>query len=768
MRRRVLAGICIVSVIFSLCMYWCSNQAGMSTVKPLLISAAIMAILIMTVFFYRSKTNLFKEISRDCKKREEENASVLEQKKQDFLVRLNFEKAASIISSRFIGLSDMDTAINESLKDMGEISKADRSYLFIINKQRDRISNTHEWCREGAVSYMDRLQDLPLTGFPWWKERLYNTKIIDIPDVSMLPEEASAEKRLLESQGIKSLLVLPVYISGRISGFIGFDNIMEFGEWGQNAHRLLEICSQIIGTALERRKARMELAESEEKYRLLFIHAPLGIFHYNIDYQITDTNERLARELGSTRKDLIGLNVLKVKDKRIMQCLRAPIEKGMSDNYRGGYAATRLGKDWEVSIRTAPFFGRDGQITGAIGMVENTTMLHKEQLKKRQLEKRLHQAQKMEAIGTMAGGIAHDFNNLLMGIQGNASLILKDMDKDSPFYERLIHINRHVNKGEKLTRQMLGFAREGKYETKSTDMNNLLAQSLALFGRTKKEILIQEDFEQDLWGVDCDRGQIEQVLLNLYVNAWQAMPEGGLLSVGTKNVIIERNSTAYPQAAPGKYIRIDISDTGKGMDKETIKRIFEPFFTTKEVGKGSGMGLASAFGIIQNHSGMINCQSIEDAGTTFIIHLPANDKTTMPLEPDDSQKVNTLPHTENKTILVVDDEELILMVAGDMLDSMGYKVLRASSGQEAVAILKGHKKEIAIVVLDMIMPGMSGTQTYQALKEISPDLKCILSSGYSKNEQAEAIMEQGCNGFIQKPFDLERLSAALKNALDET
>jgi CheY-like chemotaxis protein len=368
----------------------------------------------------------------------------------------------------------------------------------------------------------------------------------------------------------------------------------------------------------------------------------------------------------------------------------------------------------------------------------------------------------MEAIGTLAGGIAHDFNNLLMGIQGRASLMLMDIDSIHPNYVHFKEIEDIVKRGADLTKQLLGFARGGKYEVKPTDMNDLISKSSDMFARTKKEISVYGKYQEGIWTVEADKGQIEQVLLNLYVNAWQAMPGGGELYLRTENITLDESYVKPFHVKPGRYVKISITDTGAGMDKATRQRIFEPFFTTKEMGRGTGLGLASAYGIIKNHEGVINVYSEQGKGTTFSIYLPASDKEVI-----EEKEVfgELLKGTE--TVLFVDDEEMIREVGGALLRQLGYKVLSAGNGKEAVEVYSNNKDKIDIVILDMIMPEMGGGKAYDKMKEINPDIKVLLSSGYSVNGDATKILKRGCDGFIQKPFNMKQLSKSIREILDK-
>lgn len=419
-----------------------------------------------------------------------------------------------------------------------------------------------------------------------------------------------------------------------------------------------------------------------------------------------------------------------------------------------------LNRKWYINFDQAIKW-IDGQLVRLQIAVDITKIkqLEREQLEK---EQQLLQSQKMEAIGTLAGGIAHDFNNLLMGIQGRTSLMLHEIDSMHPHFEHLKGVEDYIKSATDLTKQLLGFARGGKYEVKPTDLNELITSSTVLFGRTKKEISIHRKMQVDLWTVEVDQRQIEQVALNLYVNAWHSMPGGGKLFLETKNVMLDDDFVKPFELGPGKYVEISVTDTGVGMDQATQKRIFDPFFTTKEMGRGTGLGLASAYGIIKNHSGIINVFSEKGKGASFNIYLPASEKEVV----KDKKLAKEILKGEG-TILLVDDEDMIIDVGKELLKKMGYKVLVTKSGKAAVELYEANKDEIDIVILDMIMPNMGGGDTYDKLKEVDSDIKVLLSSGYSVDGQATEILERGCNGFIQKPFNMIDLSQKIRKILDK-
>ena len=379
---------------------------------------------------------------------------------------------------------------------------------------------------------------------------------------------------------------------------------------------------------------------------------------------------------------------------------------------------------------------------------------------KKKLEMQLHRAQRMESLGTLAGGIAHNFNNLLQGIQGNASLVLMDIDSNHPHYDNIKDIDKLIKSGSKLTKQLLGYAREGRYEVKAINLNQLVKETSGTFGITKKEITVHRELAENLFRIEGDWGQIEQILLNLYVNAADAMPGGGDLFLKTMNVTDKDMTSKDYKAKSGNYVLLTVRDRGVGMEKKTMERIFEPFFTTKGLAKGTGLGLASVYGIIKAHGGYIDVDSEKKHGTTFSIYLPASEKVLAEEKefPDDIVK-------GKETVLLVDDEETVLDVGVKMLENLGYTVLEAKGGSEAVEVYNEKKDGVDMVILDMIMPEMSGEKTYDKIKEINSKVKVLLSSGYSIEGQAEEILKRGCDGFIQKPFSVRELSGKIREVL---
>jgi len=534
--------------------------------------------------------------------------------------------------------------------------------------------------------------------------------------------------------------------------------------------RILVLClfaifgSHVQYTLAKRRQADVALRESEEKYRTILESIEEGYFETDLEGKLTFFNTPFCKILGYSPDQLRGMNTRQYTTAETAERMDRMTERlrdnGMPENATD-YDVIRPDGDkvmleLSYSLRKDP----DGRPIGFRGVLRDVSERKKAEEEKHKLEIQLQQAQKMESIGTLAGGIAHDFNNILMGIQGNASLMLLKISSEHPNYEKIKNIEQYVQNGTALTKQLLGFARRGKYLVKATDLNEIIEKSSSLFARTRKEIRVHSNLFESIWSAEVDRGQIEQVLLNLYVNAWQAMPDGGDLYLNTENIILDGSYVKPYKVVPGRYVKISVTDTGVGIDKETQKRIFEPFFTTKEMGRGTGLGLASVYGIIKSHGGYINVYSELDQGTTFTIYLPASGKEAV-----EDEAVSTDIIKGTGTILLIDDEKMIIEVGRELLQELGYTVIPVMGGQAAIDAFKKNHDKIDLIIMDMIMPGMSGSETFDHLKEINPEAKILLSSGYSIDGQASKILRRGCDGFLQKPFNMNQLAEKIRKII---
>ncbi|MFH0998150.1 MAG: PAS domain S-box protein [Pseudomonadota bacterium] len=510
----------------------------------------------------------------------------------------------------------------------------------------------------------------------------------------------------------------------------------------------------------ERRQAEQLLYESEARFKALH-NASFGGIAIHEKGIILECNQGLSEMTGYSLTELIGMDGLLL----IAEKSRSVVLNNILSGHEKPYEVIGLRKNGEefpirIEARNIPYKGRSVRTTEFRDITES----RRAEEEKTKLENQLQQAQKFEAIGTLAGGVAHDFNNLLMGIQGRTSLLSLGVADSHPNQEHIQAIEEYIRSASNLTKQLLGLAHGGKYEVTPIDINELVLGSSAMFGRTKKEIKIHTKCQELPLVVEADRGQIEQVLLNMYINAWQAMPPGGGdLYIETNIINLDEAFCEPYQTDPGRYIKVSITDTGSGMDEATRQRIFDPFFTTKDKSRGTGMGLASAYGIIKNHGGMITVYSELGHGATFNIYLPESDKEAHRKRlPTEGGLIKG-----KATILLVDDEELISFVGKAMLENLGYRVIVSMNGQEAIDAIKNMGSEIDLVILDMIMPGMDGSMTFDRLQEIKPGMLVLLSSGYSINGQADKIMRRGCNDFIQKPYSISELSIKVNNLLSD-
>lgn len=511
----------------------------------------------------------------------------------------------------------------------------------------------------------------------------------------------------------------------------------------------------------ERKQAEEALRKAEEEKTIILETMSELVVYVDTNLKILWVNRAAAESVGLTADALVGSYCYKEWFQRSEPCSYCPAQNILETGQpQEGETYSPDGRVWH--FRGYPVKDGNGEIVAIVEVLQDVTEHKRMEEEKKKLEAQLQQAQKMEAIGTLAGGIAHDFNNLLMGIQGNISLMLLDIDPAHPHYKRMESITKQVQSGAKLTQQLLGYARKGRYEVKPLNLNELVKESSEAFGRTRKEITIHRELAEDLSAVEADRTQIEQVLWNLYVNAADAMPGGGDLILKTMNAAHEDMKRNLRDPTPGHYVRLTVTDTGTGMDKKTMGRIFDPFFTTKELGRGTGLGLASAYGIINGHGGYIDVDSEKGAGTTFSIYLPVSEKKAQRTAKAAKQFVKG-----TGTVLLVDDEEVILEVGRELLKVMGYRALIARDGKEAIDVYRDNRDDIDIVVLDIVMPNMGGGEAYDRMKEINPNIKVLLSSGYSIEGQATEILERGCDGFIQKPFNIKALSHKIREILEK-
>jgi two-component system cell cycle sensor histidine kinase/response regulator CckA len=524
----------------------------------------------------------------------------------------------------------------------------------------------------------------------------------------------------------------------------------------------------VIEDITDRKMAEEALRTSEEKYRQLVNHAPAGI--YEVDLKSANflaVNEVMCELTGYSRQELLSMkcyDVLTDASKRLFfERLKTALKGGTISESAEFQVRKKNGAELWTVINTR-YHREFGKPRWATVVAHDISELKRAEEEKRQLQYELYRAQKMEAIGTLAGGVAHDFNNLLMGIQGHVSLMTSKTDYMHPHFNHLLAIENYIKSAADLTTKLLGFAQGGKFERKVIDLGDLARDQIQIFGQTRKNIRIHEDYQSGVWNVEVDPVQIKQVLLNLIVNALQAMPDGGDLTLRTQNVVLDDETARQAQAKPGKYVKLSVADTGVGMDKTTMQRVFEPFFTTKKLGtqKGIGLGLASAYGIIKNHNGLISVHSELGKGSTFTVFLPASQT---PLRPERQSPRYGARMTG--TILAIEEEPEVRNILEDMLKRLGFNVLKAKDAKQALDMCRGASAAIDLAILDGNMSPALITAVLKELRKTNPDVKSLISSAGSLSEQQKKIASERAAGVLPKPFSLMQLSANLREVLDQ-
>lgn len=515
----------------------------------------------------------------------------------------------------------------------------------------------------------------------------------------------------------------------------------------------------------ERKLVDKKLRESEEKYRLIFNNAPLGIFHYDKEGVITSCNKEFIRIIGSSREQLIGLNMLNLPDGEIKEAVKKSLS-GEPVYYEGEYHSVTAGNITPARVLFAPVITKTGKITGGVGIGEDITERKKAEKEREKLREQLLQSQKIESVGRLAGGVAHDYNNMLAVILGRAEMLLAKMEPDNPYRSSVEAIMRAGKRSADLTRQLLAFARKQTIQPKVLNLNHTIEDMLKMLRR-----LIGENIDliwkpgETLWLVKMDPVQIDQILANLCVNARDAIKTTGNLTIETENRTIDKTyCDLHTEAVPGDFVMLAVSDDGSGMGEETCAHVFEPFFTTKAVGKGTGLGLATTYGIVKQNKGFINVYSEVDKGTTFRIYLP---KHTGPPSREIENTAAEIPQGKGQKVLLVEDEGTLLEMAKVMLQELGYQVQAAAIPAEALSYCLNNDCWPDLLITDVVMPGMSGKQLADEITKQCRGVKVLFMSGYTANAIAhQGILDKG-TAFIQKPFTLGEIGQKLKEVLDK-
>jgi PAS domain S-box-containing protein len=513
----------------------------------------------------------------------------------------------------------------------------------------------------------------------------------------------------------------------------------------------------------ERKRAEESLQESELRFRSLYENATIGIYRSTPDGSILLANPALVKMLGYTSFQKLAERNLEI-DGFEPSCQRKEfLDKIERDGEVKGYDSKWILQDGRTvfvleSVRAI----RDaqGKTLYYDGTVEDIT-------DRKQLEEGLRQMQKLEGLGTLAGGIAHDFNNILGIILAYITSTIRFKDDAEKLDLAVDTIVKAVERGKTLVQQILTFARRTETEFRPVNVNDIVKEIMVMIFETFPKILTYaQNIDQGVSYINADRSQLHQLLLNLCVNARDAMPKGGLLTINTQMVSGASLLRQHPGAVESSYVCIEVSDTGEGMAPEISRRIFEPFFTTKELGKGTGLGLAVVFGVIQTHKGFIDVESELGKGTTFSIYLPAPQIAEPIIEKKDEATLEETPGG-TETLLVVEDEEMLMMTLQMLLVEKGYKVLSAEDGLTAVNIYKERRNEIALVLTDLGLPKMTGMEECAQIKKLNPSARVIIATGYLDSGMKSEFLKTGIQHFLFKPYDLKKVLKEIREVLDE-
>ena len=528
---------------------------------------------------------------------------------------------------------------------------------------------------------------------------------------------------------------------------------------------------RLFGTAqdiTDRKRAEMGLKDQLSFIGSLIEAIPAPIFYKDIDHVYLGCNQTFAEFVGRSKEDIIGKSVFEVAPTDLAEVYRAQdaaLFNNPSSQVYESLVESRDGSKRDVIFHKAVFRDASGAVAGLIGAILDITERKKAEEERENLRRQLSQAQKMEALGTLTGGIAHDFNNLLTIINGYTELMLTEMTEDDPLYPDLQKIFETGQKGADLVRRLLALSREGKGNPKPLNLNEVVEQSVAPMKRTfPKMIEIDTSLDKELSMVNADASQIEQVLMNICVNAKDAMPNGGRIGISTKNIQVDgEHQRERLEAKTGPHVLMEISDTGSGISAEIIERVFEPFFTTKgwDFRKGTGLGLPVAKGIVEQHGGWIACRSEEGTGTTFSVYLPSIGE-----ESDLSEQKIEEPSPTGKKILLVDDEEFVRDLGRRILERSDQSVVTASSCKEALEIYAREGEDIGLVILDLMMPQMGGEECLYELVRMNPAVKVIISTGHHVSHPERQSLSKVVKRFVNKPFGVEHLKEAVRAVLE--
>ncbi len=680
-------------------------------------------------------------------------ADVTERNRSAEQLRLNEARLQSLYNIsqyKADSLQDfLDFALNEAIRLTG--SKV--GYIYHYDEE-GRVFELNTWSKEVMkqceVFKPETLYDLDKTGI--WGEAVRRRRPIVVNDFkSPNPLKRGYPEGHVE---LNNFMTIPVLVGEKIVAVVGAAN--KDSPYDESDVRQLSLLMDSVWRISEGRRSELV----QRRLATALEHAAEGVVITDVNGVIQYVNPSLETMTGYKREELIGTNPRLLKSGEQSSAFYEELWETITSGriWMGRFVNKRKDDTLYTEEATiSPVRDATGTITNFVGMKRDIS----DHLA---LSKQLIHAQKMEAMGTLAGGIAHDVNNLLQIVLGQSDMLLQRGALDTKSRESVKAIGKAARNGAELVKRILMFGRKAEPEMRPINLSDEVRRVRELLRRTIPRMIgIEFSLQENLRVIHADSSQLEQILLNLAVNATDAMPDGGRLVFETRNTTIrEEYCQTHAEVKPGKYVMLSVSDNGKGIETQALDRIFEPFFTTKQVGQGTGLGLSMVFGIVKNHGGHINCYSEVGIGTTFKIYFPVAE-TELPAAVEDTVE---MPAGGTETLLLVDDEEAVRTLGAEMLELAGYIVLTAENGREALHVYDRNKDQISLVILDLVMPEMSGKTCIEELLKMDPEVKILIASGYSANGPTKDALQNGAAGFIGKPFDLKEILLAVRKSID--
>ena len=741
-------------------------------ITPWAVFSLFFALLTLTFSFYSSRLE-----KNDLLKTIETQGDAAKGHLDEMNIRYNNALLIQEIGQATSTILDIDKLIITVVSLMKKRLDFDRGMIMLANKKKTRLvyaagygyeKEQEEFLRETKF-HLDNPESKGVFVLAFKEQNPFLINDIDENGKGFSKRSLDLGKQM----GVKSLICVPIIYEKESLGILTIDNINSKRSLTRTDMSLLiGVASQTAVNIVEAISFQ-KLQESEKKYRDLVENANSIILRRDISGNITFFNEFAQKFFGYAEDEILGRNVLgtilpdtestKLNVENLSSILRQDPEKQIVSE-----DVNTLGSGGSVWVAWTykPIFGNDGQLTEILCIGNDITELKLAAKEKKTLEAQLQGAQKMEAIGTLAGGIAHDFNNILQAIIGYTQIILMGKESGDPDHEKLEAIESSAQRASELTKRLLIFGRKVESQLRPVDLNQEVVQVSKMLERTiPKMINIELQMAENLKVISADPVQIEQIMMNMGVNARDAMPDGGELVFETKNVSLDNEYCKnHLGCSPGEYVLLNVSDTGHGMDKDLQEHIFEPFFTTKETGKGTGLGLAMVYGIVKSHGGYITCMSEPGEGTAFSIYFPIIESE---IDSRVSKEAEAPIKGGTETILLVDDEESIRQLGEELLGSFGYAVLTAPDGESALELYEKENEHVDLVILDLSMPGMGGKRCLEKLVEMNPRVKVIIASGYSVNGPTKDAIDAGAKGFVGKPYEVRQMLQAIREVMDD-